>query len=187
MASKNTKNTALGDILIINELAKHLKFSEEEKKFTIKLAKKGIIAVETLLEESISKVGKIKRSNEDGEDFIDGSDAKKCIVSNNDSKTDSKSVTISNVNGKKGILRVLVADPNTKQLYYFKIPNRELKNKHNGIKIMFSKNGGMPEHLKKKSIPTVNIWGEKNIKVPDTFSARCWLTFRVNSFKELCG
>lgn len=186
MASKNTKNTALGDILIIKELSKHLKFSEEQTKFTIKLAKKGIIAVESLLEESISKIGKIQRSNEDGEDFVDGSDAKKCIVSNNDSKTDSKSVTISNVMGKKGILRVLIADPNTNKLFFFKIPNKELKNKNHGIKIMFSKNGGMPEHLVKKSIPTINIWGERKIKVPDTFSARCWLLYRVDTFKELC-
>ena len=65
MASKNTPNVVKGDIMIISELSKHLKYSASERKFLIRLAKKGVVAVESMLEEAIAKVGKIKRSQAD--------------------------------------------------------------------------------------------------------------------------
>ena len=186
MASKNTKNTADGDILIINELSKHLKYSEIEKKFLIELAKKGIVAVETLLEEAISKVGKIKRSNSDGEDFVDGSDAKKVTVTINDAVTGDRCVRIGNISNKNGILRVLVAEPMTSEIFYFKIPNDEIKGKDN-IKIAFHREGGIQNKIiDKLYVPKTNFWGEQLMIRPKSFNERAWLLYRVDSFKELC-
>jgi hypothetical protein len=178
MASKVTDNVVAGDILIIEELAKHLKYSQEERKFMIRLAKKGVIAVESLLEEAISKVGKIERYIEDGEDFKDKSDAKKAIVGINDIKTGTRIATIGNVSGKKGKLRIMIAEPLTQKLYYFIVPNEEVKGKHN-IKVPFSKTGGITDKMLLKM-------NQKNYVMSDNFSERIWLKYRVNSFKELC-
>lgn len=186
MASKNTQNVADGDVLIINELSEYLKYNDVQRKFLIDLAKKGIIAVETLLEEAISKVGKIKRSNKDGEDFVDGSDAKKAVVSLNDVNSGTRAAFIGNVANKKGILRVLVSEPMTGELFFFKIPNREIKGKGN-IKIGFSKEGGMQSKVAYKMMPEYNILGKKVKFKPKSFSEKVWLMYRVSSFKELCS
>ena len=173
-----TVNGVAGDMLIAKELSKHLKYTKTERMFIERLIKKGAISVESLLEETISKVGKIKRSIEDGEDFKDKSDAKKSIVSINDIKTDTRVATIANVANKKGKLRIMVAEPLTQKLYYFIVPNKEVRGKHN-IKIRFTKTGHIPERMLQK----IN---QKNYKLSDNFSERVWLKYRVNSFKELC-
>jgi hypothetical protein len=169
MASKLTKNSIAGDILIVTELAKHLKYSLAERQLILRMTKKGMIAVETMLEEAISRVGKLTRSEHgNGEDFIDGTDAKKGVVSNNDTNTRTKAVTIGRVSSKVGDLRIMASDPLNGKLFYFRIPNHELKDKCN-IKIMFGQDGDMPKKLR-----------------PNTFSGRCWLNYQVKSFKELC-
>lgn len=169
MASKVTDNVVSGDILIIKELAKHLKYTLAERRFMIRLAKKGAIAVESLLEEAISKVGKIERCNKNGQDFKDKSDAKKSTVTVKDAKTGFRAANICNVKDKNGALRVMVSDPITSELYYFIIPNHELKNKPS-IKIMFGRENGMSDRANVSS-----------------FSGRCWLNYQVKSFKELCS
>ena len=176
MASKVTDNVVAGDSLIIKELSKHLKYSQEERKFMIRLAKKGAIAVETLLEEAISKIGKIERCIQDGQDFKDKSDAKKSTVGLNSAFHQSRAATIGNVSGKNGKLRIMIAEPLTGQLFYFVVPNKELKGKHN-IKIPFHKNGGMPERI-------LNLSVMNNSK--ESFTDMVWLCYRVNSFKEMC-
>jgi hypothetical protein len=169
MASKLTINSIAGDLLIVEELMKHLRYTPEERKLILKMTKKGMIAVETMLEEAISRIGKLPRSSHGhGEDFIDGTDAKKGVVSNNDTDTRTKAVTIGSIANKIGDLRVMVSDPLTQKLFYFRIPNRELKNKPN-IKIFFGQNGDCPKK------PKMN-----------TFSGKCWLKYQVNSFRELC-
>lgn len=170
MASKVTDNAVAGDMLIVEELSKHLKYTPDERKFLKRLVKKGAISVESLLEEAISKVGKIERSIQDGQDFKDKSDAKKATVTVNDTKTEARAATIGNVSGKKGKLRIMVAEPLTQKLYYFIVPNKEVKNKHS-LKIGFTKTG----HLSKRKS-----------KTDDSFNKRVWLKYNVNSFKELC-
>jgi len=80
MASKISNAIIKGDKLIIAELGKHLRYSKDDINTLIKASKKGIIAVETLVEEAISKVAKVKRSSKDGEDFVNGWDAKKELL-----------------------------------------------------------------------------------------------------------
>ena len=118
MASKNTENTIAGDTLIIEMLSKYMNWSSSNKKLMLQLANDGVIAVETLLEVAISKVGNLKRSNADGEDFIDGSDAKKATVYESNLK---RVAWIGNVK-KNGALRTVVADPEINEIFYFKIP-----------------------------------------------------------------
>jgi hypothetical protein len=168
MASKITDNTIAGDILIVTELCKQLKFTPQETGTILKLTKMGAIATESLLEEAISKVGKLKRTTENGMDFTDQSDAKKCIVSKNDNKTRTQAITISNIRNKKGSLRIMAAAANSNKLYYFIIPNFEIGNKPN-MKIMFDHNGYPSGNSKK-----------------DSFSYRCWNEYQVKTFKQLC-
>jgi|FreactTroBogLake_1042271.scaffolds.fasta_scaffold26124_2 hypothetical protein len=187
MASTNTYNVIDGDIILIKELTKQLKYTPGKTKDLINYAKKGIVAVESLLEEAISVVGGLKRSIENYEDFSDGSDAKKCTVTYNDVITGSRSITIGNVSLKRGCLRVMAADPFTGQVFYFKIPNKEVIGKHN-LKINFSNRGGIPDKIKDKLLQSkgVNLWGEKIKVEANNFNERAWLIYRVNTFKELC-
>lgn len=189
MASKVTENSVEGDILIIKELSKHLQYTPEKMKMMIEESYHGTIAVESLLERAIATVGKLQRSNEDGQDFIDGSDAKKATVTINDAKTGDRAVRIENVANKNGILRVMIAEPMTGELFYFKIPNHEIKGKSN-IKIAFSRTGGIQEKIINK-IETYKFLKESiggNIKFnPKFFNERAWLFYRVDSFEELCS
>jgi len=172
MASKNTPNVVKGDIMIISELAKHLKYSASERKFLIRLAKKGVVAVESMLEEAIAKVGKIERSHADGEDFINGDDAKKAIVNSRfhgPLRGHSREASIANLSRKRGNLLVMIAEPENNELFYFKIPPHEYKNKK-AITFQFSKNGGM---------------NTKFMKGTNSQSWRIWHQYRVMSFKEL--
>ena len=183
MASKNTENTIAGDILIINELSKHLKYSQVEKQFLIRLAKQGIVAVESLLEQSISKVGRIKRCLKDGQDFEDGSDAKKTTVGLISVDTGARGCTVGNVSSKNGILRIIAAEPMTSEIFYFKIPNHEIIGKIN-IKITFDKEGGVPRKILNKVL-SKNFFDE--VIIPKTFNERAWVMYRVENFKELCS
>jgi hypothetical protein len=173
MASKVTDNVVAGDILIIKELSKHLKYSQEERKFMIRLAKKGAIAVETLLEEAISKIGKIERCIQDGQDFKDKSDAKKGIVHFHSHganySTVNRECNIGNVIAKNGKLRIMIADNLTDELFYFVVPKPAYKGRKN-LNIIFNMRGGAPESFK----------GNKS------FNYAMWNKYRVNSFKEMC-
>jgi hypothetical protein len=169
MASKITNNTIAGDILIVTELCKQLKFTPQEAKTVLKLTKMGAIATESLLEEAISKVGKLKRTTENGMDFTDQSDAKKCTASAPVNKSEHRSMVICNIHNKKGALRVMgsMIGDNGPKLYYFIIPNSEIGNKKR-LKIMFSPNG------------------EPTQGTRDSFSYRCWNEYQVKTFKQLC-
>jgi hypothetical protein len=168
MASQLTENSIAGDIILTRELCKQLKYSAEKTKTILNLTKQGIIAVEILLETAIAKVGKIKRNSTKGMDFEDGTDAKKSTVTINDSKTGRYSISILGIKNKVGALRVAAASPLSNEIYYFIIPNKELKNK-SSIKIMFNKDGG----------PTQS-------NQINSFSHKCWNQYRVKTFKELC-
>lgn len=173
MASKVTNNVIAGDILIIKELSKHLKYSQEERKFMIRLAKKGAIAVETLLEEAISKIGKLSRCIKNGQDFIDKSDAKKGIVHFHSHgishSTINRECNIGNVLGKNGKLRIMVADNLTDELFYFVVPKSAYKNKKN-LNIIFNIRGGSPSYFMNTT----------------SFNYDMWNKYRVKNFKELC-
>jgi len=179
MASKNTINTVDGDTLIINALAKQLRYDKTKTKTMLELAKHGVIAVETFVELAISKVGKLERSNVDGQDFVDGSDAKKGTVHTHShgKKTHlTRECVISNLKNKNGALRVVIADPFVKDVFYFKIPHEEIKGRKQ-INFIFNFFGGKPEKFNNPSFSS---------NEDTTLSWRLWNEYRVNTFKELC-
>ena len=169
MASKFSDAIIAGDALLIGHLAKYLRYSKDEIKTLLKASKKGIIAVETLLEEAISKVAKVKRSNKDGEDFVNGWDAKKGTVNwhGAGTKTPNRKCSIGTKN-KIGDSICVIADPIANELFYFRIPHKAYC-AFPQIKITFSKSGGQPEGLREGS-----------------FSWKAWNLYRKSSFKELC-
>jgi len=169
MASKISNAIIKGDKLIIAELGKHLRYSKDDINTLIKASKKGIIAVETLVEEAISKVAKVKRSSKDGEDFVNGWDAKKGTVNwhGAGSNAPKRKCSIGTKN-KTGDLVCVIADPIANEIFYFKIPNSEYCN-FSQIKITFSDSGGMASGLREGS-----------------FSWKMWNLYRKKSFRELC-
>jgi hypothetical protein len=170
MASKLTDNIVAGDMLIVEELSKHLKYTKTERMFLKRLIKKGAIAVESLLEEAISKVGNVKRSIIDGQDFIDKSDAKKVVVhTHNHGQQKARRGMIGNIANKNGKLRVMMADAFTGELFYFIIPRKECSGKGT-LEVVFNQRGGAPQRFNGKN----------------TICWRVWNKYRVNSFKELC-
>jgi len=170
MASKLTDNIVAGDMIIVEELSKHLKYTKTERMFLKRLIKKGAIAVESLLEEAISKVGNVKRSIIDGQDFIDKSDAKKVVVhTHNYLQIKTRRGMIGNIANKNGKLRVMMADAFTGELFYFIIPRKECSGKTT-LELTFNQRGGAPQSFNGKN----------------TLCWRVWNKYRVNSFKELC-
>lgn len=164
MASIFTENCVAGDILIVKELTKHLEYSPSQTKFVIELAKSGQIAVETMLENAISKIGKLMRSSKKGEDFIDGSDAKKAITWQVDKNLYSwRRTEIGNLKNKRGILRCMVADSISQELYYFKFPHSAYKGKQK-ILIPFDRFGFQATNSRS------SVWN-----------------YQVSSFEELCS
>ena len=178
MASKITDNTIAGDILIVKELCKQLRYSPEKTKFYIDAAKHGVIAVETLLEYAISKVGKLQRCIKNGQDFSDGSDAKKGIVGTHShgekrrGQNNTRECSIANVENKNGKLRIMIADASVGELYYFSVPKKAFAGRKR-ISVIFNADGDAPEKF-------------HNRQSGKTLSWKLWNEYRVNSFKELC-
>ena len=179
MASKNTLNVASGDVLIINELSKYLKYTATERKFLVRLAKKGIVAVETLLEEAISKVSGIARSNKDGEDLVNGWDAKKGVVSDHHHGENgpgmNRECTIGNIKNKNDHLIIMIADGKSNEVFFFKVPPHDFVGR-TALTVTFNTSGG--ELTKFRKI---------NGAVENSFSWRMWNMHRVDSFSELCA
>lgn len=187
MASKVSENTIVGDMQLVEELTKHLQIPVNERKTFINACKYGMIAVESMLERAISYVGKLKGSTVDGQDFIDGTDAKKVIVTVNDNITQARCATIGNVGNKNGALRIMVADPKDKKNYYFLVPKEECTGKLT-IKIPFDKDGGPPDYILKKSQEILKTYerGETVDYSAIDFTIKAWLKYRVYSFRDLC-
>lgn len=178
MASKNTKNAVEGDLLILTELMKHLRIPVVERQDFIKVVKWGGLAIETWLEQAISKVAKIKRSNTNGEDFVNGWEAKKCTVIYHTHGEGKQSVNreanIGNLHMKHGDVLIVAADPLSQELFYFKVPSVEIQGRKT-ITITFNTNGG-----------ELTKFAARNGSVENSFSWRLWNLYRKKSFRDLC-
>jgi hypothetical protein len=173
MAAVLRENTVNGEILIIQELCKQLKYSKQKTKFHTEAAKHGVIAVEALLEKAIAKVGGLTRCNKDGRDFTDGSDAKKGVINfHKGSEYDTiRRCDIGNLKNKRGILRIVIADPLYGKLYYFRVP-RSVYVGRKSIYFCFNSTGET-KCMKYKSGKITLMW-------------KLWNACRVDTFKELC-
>ena len=172
MASKYSTDQFTADEIIVNKIFRHAGYSNEDLPTLLRAVRKGDIAVESMVENAISRVGKIARSNKVGEDFVDGSDAKKVTVVNQGTvKSPVRGAQFSTKN-KTGLLRVVVCDPMTDQVYFFKIPPTFYVGRGRrsvSVRIAFNKTGGVPTFTN-NNIQTQEVW-----------------SFRVNSFKELAS
>ena len=183
MSTNHSEQTAESDILAIEYLW-HKMSSNAKAGVTVeqakKLAKNGLVSVSNILEQAILDNNKsLKKSNKDGEDYTDGSDAKymtararghgttkygKKVVNN------AAVLSPSSVRNKKGSLRVFIThiDDKTNKVNYrmFLLPYPEWTKimPKGGIDFCFSSKTGdlAPRSIKR--------WGK----------------FEVKTFKELC-
>jgi hypothetical protein len=174
MAANHTEYSAITDGLAVDYLWDHLKKNGGvTKQQAIQLTETGLLSVSNLLEQVIADNNKrIKRSNEDGEDFNDHSDAKYMRArSINHSKYKGKAVqrtwcclSPASVRNKKGALRIFITymDENIQKTAYrmFVLPYPIWKNRmtKTGISFSFSsKNGALTNSSSKR-------WGEFEVK-----------------------
>lgn len=174
MASNHTEYSAITDTLAVDYLWDYLKknagITKEQAK---QLTQTGILSVSNLLEQVIADNNrKLKRSNADGEDFNDHSDAKYMRArSINHSKYKGKSVqrtwcslSPASVRNKKGALRIFITymDENLSKIAYrmFVIPYPiwQKRMTKTGVSFSFSsKDGSLTKSTEER-------WGEFEVK-----------------------
>jgi hypothetical protein len=181
MAANHTEYSAITDGLAVDYLWDHLKKNGGvTKQQAIELTKTGLLSVSNLLEQIIADNNKqLKRSNEDGEDFNDHSDAKYMRArSINHSKRNGKniqrtwcSLSSASVRNKKGALRIFITymDENIDKIAYrmFVLPYPIWKKRmtKTGVSFSFSsKDGSLTESTAKR-------WGEFEVKTVKGLSA----------------
>ena len=120
----------------------------------------------SLLEHAIHIVGKIKKVNTVGKDFVDISDAKLISVRTS-SKGTAYSAPITNIHRKRGLLRVLCYERKQNNFYFFLIPYAAYGHisKTSNIEIPFNLDG-TPRRINKCEIN--------------------WWQYEVSTFEEIC-
>lgn len=108
------------EIAHFNSFKEHVPEYKEmcEKTLTL-LLKMGMLQVSTCFEHALANVNGTVVVNEDHCDLSDGSDAKLCTTQFHRGKCD---VQVSNITGKRGMLRVQVYEQYTNNIYFFAIP-----------------------------------------------------------------
>jgi len=172
MASKYSKEIFAADMILLQNIYSHAGYSKKDLTILKKAVRRGDLAMESLVENAIARVGKLKRVNLTGMDFDDGSDAKKVTVVNQGTKEKPMRGAGFSTKNKKGVLRVVVVDPMVEKIFLFKIPPsfyvaQKQKRRETALRIPFSKFGGKPQ-FNANSTTSVDIW-----------------SFQVKSFKEL--
>lgn len=173
MASKYSKDVFKADEILLRHIYKKAGYKDSDLPTLLRAVRRGDLAMETVFENAVSIVGKIKRVDVDGMDHEDGSDSKKVTVVNQGTVKNPNLGAGFSVKNKKGVIRAIVVEPSTKQIYYFKFPPKwhlNRKNKRKNIRINFSNDGGPPDLERSNSNTAREIW-----------------SFRVKTFKELCS
>lgn len=172
MASKYNTEQFKADSLLLKKIYRFAGYSKKDLATLLKAVKKGDLAMESVVENAIARIGKIKRIDIVGMDFVDGSDAKKVTVCNQGTIARLNRGAQFSTKNKKGILRVVVIEPMTEEIFYFKIPpefyvGAAQKRRETAIRIKFSNHGGKPNLVNLKE--GADVWN-----------------YNVKSFKELC-
>jgi hypothetical protein len=173
MASKYSTEQFIADEILLEKIYRFAGYKKEHLSALKRAVRQGDLAMESMVENAISRIGKLERTNKQGMDFVDGSDAKKVTVVNQGTiKVPNRGAGFSTRN-KKGILRVVVVDSMIGEVFYFKVPpefyvNVTQRRRETALRIRFSKNGGKPAKF-----------------TPNGTSEEMW-SFQVKSFKELC-
>lgn len=174
MASKYNPQAFKADNILLEKIYKFAGYKSSDLPTLKRAVLRGDLAMESMVENAISRVGKIKRVDLPGMDFEDGSDSKKVTVVNQGTKAKVNRGAGFSSKNKKGLLRVVVVEPMTNEVFYFKIPpefyvGQHQKRREVGLRINFSQTGGKPS-FKNYAHASKKIW-----------------SYQVNSFKELCS
>lgn len=157
------------DKILIDFIYKYAGYTQADLPTLQKAVMQGDLAVESIVENAIAITGKLKRTNNDGEDFDDGSDAKKAIAMNQCGfRSYNKSTRIS-TNNKTGLLRIIVIEPDIEKLFFFKIPY-SVYGGQRLIRIPFDYYGGKPKRFRYDNVVGRSYWD-------------C----EVKTFEELCS
>ena len=169
MASRFSISVFMADKILLDFIYPYAGYSDQDLPTLHKAVSQGDLAIESILENAISRVGGHRRTDENGEDFEDGSDAKKTIaMDQSGGRSWDKNTRISTKN-KTGLLRIVVIDPDIKELFFFKIPYSIYKGQKM-IRIPFNYLGGKPERFNRNN-----------------FVGRSYWECQVNTFEELCS
>ena len=168
MASKYSIDSFKADEILLKHIHSHAGYNKTELPTLVKAVRRGDLDMGSFVENAIARTGKLKRVNITGMDFEDGSDSKKVTVVNQGTKLKPILGASFSTKNKKGVLRVVVVEPMTEDVYYFKIPPEfyvgvEQKYRELMLRIHFSKQGGKPDSCRNK------IWD-----------------FQVKTFSKLC-
>lgn len=164
MATTLGENSVAGDQIIFEDIISHAyaNFKNMDPLVLLrKMVSDGVIQMDALVEKAISVKGKLKRESVEGRDFVDGSDAKKALTQPQiDKRSRRRVATIRNIQGKHGVLRIIVGETLTGKTYYFKVPKKAYRGLPQ-IKIYFNEDGS-PKDGK-------------------------WFQYQCNTFKQLCA
>ena len=174
MASRYNKDAFKADEILLSHIYSHAGYAKKDVPTLLKAVRRGDLAMESLVENAIARVGKLKRVDTPGMDFNDGSDSKKVTVVNQGTREKPIRGAGFSTKNKKGVLRVVVVEPMTKEIFYFRIPpefyvGRDQKRREKALRIPFSKFGGMPAHTN-ASKTSKEIW-----------------SYEVSTFRKLCS
>ena len=174
MASKYSKEMFRADSILLEHIYNFAGYNKSDLNVLRKAVKRGDLAMESLVENAVSRVGKLKRVDIMGMDHEDGSDTKKVTVVNQGTKAKPNRGAGFSTKNKKGVLRVVVVDPLIEKVFYFKIPPSfyvgvKQKRREVGLRIRFNKKGGRP-FFKGEALTDKDIW-----------------FYEVKSFKKLCS
>ncbi len=128
-----TLNNIDEDLLFYHELKQYIwpVINKDIDNHNVWMVENGLLQIESLLELAISKVGNLQIEHKHGQDFIDGSDAKKVTSSfrNNRVKWGDwiNSYQVSNVKNKNGKLRVMAWNRYANKFEYFVIPHQSFQ------------------------------------------------------------
>ena len=173
MASKYSEEQYKADAVLLQKIYRFAGYSKAHLAALERAVMQGDLAMESVVENAIARVGKLTRTNATGMDFTDGSDAKKVTVVNQATKRNPNRGAGFSTKNKRGVLRVVVVDPLDGEIYYFRIPpefyvGAPQKRREQGLRISFSKEGGKPKNIRAGSV-VEQLWN-----------------FRVKSFSGLC-
>jgi hypothetical protein len=174
MASKYSKEMFRADAILLEHIYSFAGYNKTDLPVLRKAVKRGDLAMESLVENAVSRVGKLKRVDVIGMDHEDGSDTKKVTVVNQGTKLKPYRGAGFSTKNKKGILRVVVVDPLIEEIFYFKIPPAfyvgvKQKRREVALRIRFHKDGGRP-FKKNEIVSDTDIW-----------------FYQVKTFKKLCS
>lgn len=175
MASRYSEELFKSDEILLNAIYTFAGYNKNHLPALRKAVLQGDLAMESVVENAIARIGKIDRVNVKGMDFSDGSDAKKVTVANQGTIADPRRGAGFSTKNKKGILRVVVVDPMVSEVFYFKIPPEfyiglDQARREVALRIPFSKDGGIPKRFPVHASTSKALW-----------------SFRVNTFKDLCS